>query len=96
MKIPSKIYMAAFDIGHVVCLCDYFFVCQSAFSDFLACGVKKVKHTVRTQIGTLSESFCTTDTEYQTAQIGFFPCNSLKMNNYFDRQMDRLTTYLPT
>lgn len=43
MKILSKIYIAVFDIGHVVCLCDYFFVCQSAFSDFLACGAKQVK-----------------------------------------------------
>jgi len=91
MKIHSKIYMAAFDIGHVVCLCDYFFVCQSAFSDFLACGVKQVQNTVHTQMGTPSESFCITETEYQSAQIGFFPFNPLKMNTYFDRRTDQLT-----
>ena len=88
MKIRSKIYIAAFDVGHVVCLCDYFFVCQSAFSDFLACGVKQVQkyssHTNRNSFRT----FCTTQTEYQIAQIGFFPFNPLKMNTYFDRQTD--------
>jgi hypothetical protein len=50
--------------------------------------VKQLKDTIHTQIETAAESFYTTETEYQTAKIGFFPFNPLKLNTYFGRQTD--------